>query len=76
LADPEQSDGEREEANDQQQSGHGFPLLLLWHRRAAAGCPLIKTIARPTRSSIEYNADAAGKDEITGVPSWAARQSL
>jgi hypothetical protein len=26
----------------------------------------LKTIARPTRSSIEYNADAAGKDEMAG----------
>jgi len=32
----------------------------------------LKTIARPTRSSIEYNADAAGKDEMTGVRREAA----
>jgi hypothetical protein len=32
----------------------------------------LKTIARPTRSSIEYNADAAGKDEMTGVRRKAA----
>src|SRR4029079_10868030 len=31
LADPQQPDGEREETNDQERSGHGSPPVAAWH---------------------------------------------